>query len=176
MSTEPDPTVSAAARETSPESAYALRVLVTDDEMGMRLGVVRTLQRFRVHVPDIDCEVALEVDQADTGELALEKIGAQPPDILLLDHKMPGMSGLEVLDWLGKSGLEILTIMLTAYATIDTAVTATQRGAYDFLAKPFTPDDLRNRVAKAVVRIVLAREVRRLRKENQCLRDQLAAR
>lgn len=165
--------MSTGADRPQPASAYSLRVLVTDDELGMRLGVVRTLQRFRVQVPDIERDIALEVDQAETGELAIEKITACAPDILLLDHKMPGMSGLEVLDWLGQRGLETLTIMLTAYATIDTAVTATQRGAYDFLAKPFTPDDLRGRIAKAVFRIALAREVRRLREENARLRQQL---
>ena len=75
-----------------------LRVLVTDDEMGMRLGVERTLRDFSVHVPDVDEDVNFVVDQAESGEAALEKIRTQPPDILLLDHKMPGMSGLDVLD------------------------------------------------------------------------------
>ena len=66
-----------------------LRVLVTDDEMGMRLGVMRTLRDFTVHVPDVNVDVAFEVEQAESGEEALEKITRQPPDILLLDHKMP---------------------------------------------------------------------------------------
>ena len=133
-----------------------LRVLVTDDEMGMRLGVMRTLRDFTVHVPDVNVDVAFEVEQAESGEEALEKITRQPPDILLLDHKMPGISGLEVLDRLADMRIDTLTVMITAYASIETAVKATKRGAYDFLAKPFTPDELKNTIRKTAARLILA--------------------
>ncbi|MFZ5829784.1 MAG: sensor histidine kinase [Planctomycetota bacterium] len=149
-----------------------LKVLVTDDEMGMRLGVERTLRNFLVRVPDVNEEIGFSVDQAETGEMALEKIEESPPDILLLDHKMPGISGLDVLERLAGRQNELLTIMITAYASIETAVTATKRGAYDFLTKPFTPDELKATVRKAAARIVLAKQTRRLAEEKRQVRFQ----
>ncbi len=147
-----------------------LRVLVTDDEMGMRLGVVRTLRDFTVHVPDVNETVTFVVDQAESGEEAMEKIRRQPPDILLLDHKMPGISGLEVLDQLAGMQTDLLTIMITAYASIETAVSATKRGAYDFLAKPFTPDELKSTIRKTAARLILAKQARKLAEEKQQVR------
>ncbi len=147
-----------------------LRVLVTDDEIGMRLGVVRTLRDLVVTVEDVNVDVNFVVDQAESGEEALEKIRQQPPDILLLDHKMPGISGLEVLDQLAAMSTEVLTIMITAYASIETAVTATKRGAYDFLAKPFTPDELRSTIRKTAAHLILARQARKLTEEKRQVR------
>ena len=147
-----------------------LKVLVTDDEMGMRLGVTRTLRDFSVRVPDVNGIVAFSVDQAESGEDALAKIESNPPDILLLDHKMPGISGLEVLDRLAGRETDMLTIMITAYASIETAVSATKRGAYDFLAKPFTPDELKSTIRKAAARLILAKQARRLADEKRRVR------
>ncbi len=147
-----------------------LKVLVTDDEMGMRLGVTRTLRDFSVRVPDVNGAVAFTVDQAESGEEALEKIDRSPPDILLLDHKMPGLSGLEVLDRLAGRETDMLTIMITAYASIETAVAATKRGAYDFLAKPFTPDELKSTIRKAAARLILAKQARQLAEEKRRVR------
>ena len=147
-----------------------LKVLVTDDEMGMRLGVTRTLRDFSVRVPDVNGAVAFAVDQAESGEEALEKIDRSPPDILLLDHKMPGISGLEVLDRLAGRETDMLTIMITAYASIETAVAATKRGAYDFLAKPFTPDELKSTIRKAAARLILAKQARQLAEEKRRVR------
>lgn len=147
-----------------------LRVLVTDDELGMRLGVSRTLRDFTVRVPDVHDEVAFTVSEAETGEQALELIERDPPDILLLDYKMPGMSGLEVLDRLAEKHGDMLTIMITAYASIETAVTATKRGAYDFLAKPFTPDELKSTIRKAAARLILAKQTRKLAEEKRQVR------
>lgn len=147
-----------------------LRVLVTDDEFGMRRGVERTLREFSFTMPDIAGPIGFAVDQAESGEAALEKIQTEPPDILLLDHKMPGISGLDVLDRLAGMKLDMLVIMITAYASIETAVTATKRGAYDFLAKPFTPDELRSTVRKAAARLILAKQTRRLADEKRQVR------
>lgn len=149
-----------------------LRILITDDELGMRLGVGRTLRGFTIRVPDVSGEVGFTVEEAESGEAALEIIKQSPPDILLLDHKMPGISGLDVLDVLGSMQLDMLTIMITAYASIETAVTATKRGAYDFLAKPFTPDELRNTVRKAASRLILAKQARKLAEEKRQIRFQ----
>jgi signal transduction histidine kinase len=149
-----------------------LRVLVTDDELGMRLGVARTLRDFTVQVPDVDETIGFAVEEAENGEAALEKIRRSQPHILFLDHKMPGMSGLEVLEATRELQSQMLTIMITAYASIETAVQATKRGAYDFLAKPFTPEELRNTTRKAAARLALAKQARKLAEEKRQVRFQ----
>jgi len=149
-----------------------LKVLVADDELGMRLGVERTLRRYVTHVEDVNTDVRFAVQQVESGDAALEVIEADAPDILLLDYKMPGLSGLEVLDRLSDLKLDMLTIMITAYASIETAVTATKRGAYDFLAKPFTPDELKATIRKAAARIILAKQARKLAEERKQVRFQ----
>ena len=149
-----------------------LRILVTDDEPGMRLGVARALKDFTVSVPDAGGVVRFEVEAADSGEQALAKIEARPPHILLLDYKLPGISGLEVLDRL-HDRFDILTIMITAYASLDTAVTAIKHGAYDFLAKPFTPEELKITIRKTAGRLILAEQARRLAREKRQVRFQL---
>lgn len=147
-----------------------LSVLVCDDEMGMRMGVMRALRHHTAEMPDVAGEVSFEVGEAETGEQALELIEASPPHILLLDHKLPGISGIDVLDELAPKKLDMLTIMITAYASIETAVRATKQGAYDFLPKPFTPDELRGAVTKAAEHIIVARQARRLAEEKRRVR------
>ncbi len=147
-----------------------LEVLIVDDEPGMCLGVQRALRDFHFHVPDAEVEVHFNVQSAGTGEKALEIIDTNPPDILLLDHKLPGMSGLDVLEKLEPKKLDVLTIMITAYASIETAVQATRQGAYDFLPKPFTPAELKYTVQKAGARLILARRTRALAEEKRKVR------
>jgi two-component system sensor histidine kinase/response regulator len=149
-----------------------LRVLVVDDEPGIRMGIARVLQGFTVRVPDLNGEVGFEVSQAETGEEALAVVHTAAPDILLLDHKLPGISGLEVLDIINKKPHDWLTVMITAYATIDTAVHATKHGAHDFLAKPFTPEEIKSTIYKAAKHLVLQREARRLAAEKRQVRFQ----
>lgn len=149
-----------------------LKLLVCDDEMGMRIGVARALRDFSVDLPDVDETVRFEIDQAETGEETLEKIDADPPQILLLDLKLPGISGLDVLEELRKKDIETLTVMITAYASIETAVRATKQGAYDFLAKPFTPTELKNTVTKAAKHLMVARQARKLAQEKRQVRFQ----
>jgi two-component system, sensor histidine kinase and response regulator len=138
----------------------------------MRLGAARALRDFSINLPDINGQVCFEIDQAASGEEALERIQAQSPDILLLDHKLPGISGLDVLERIADRTSDILTVMITAYASLETAVTATKRGAYDFLAKPFTPNELKAAVQKAARHLVLQREARRLAEEKRQVRFQ----
>ena len=152
--------------------AEELRILAVDDEPGMRTGIDRTLRRFSVTLPDLEGEVAFAVETVDSGEAALARIDASPPDILLLDHKLPGMSGLDVLHELAEGKRDILTIMITAYASLDTAIAATKRGAYDFLAKPFTPEELKAAVRKAAKHLLLQRQARRLAEEKRQVRFQ----
>ncbi len=149
-----------------------LKCLAVDDEPGMRLGVVRALKNFTFLQPEFDEEVGFEMDQAETAEEALEKIDADPPDLVLLDLKLPGMNGLEALEEIEKKNLDLLVIMVTAYASIETAVTATKRGAFDFLAKPFTPKELKSTVIKATKHLMLSRQARRLAEEKREVRFQ----
>jgi signal transduction histidine kinase len=149
-----------------------LRVLIVDDETGMRAAVARALDGFTVSIPEVDSDVRFQVEQAGTGEDALEKIAAAAPDLLLLDHKLPGISGLDVLAALADRPLDLLTVMITAYASLETAVIATKRGAYDFLAKPFTPEELRTTVRKTAKHLLLQRQARRLALEKRQIRFQ----
>lgn len=149
-----------------------LRVLIVDDEPGMRLGAARVLSRFALRLPELDDEIHFEVEEAATGEEGLAAAARRVPDLLLLDHKLPGIQGLEVLERTASSGADTLTVMVTAYATIETAVAATKRGAFDFLAKPFSPEELKSTVQKAARHILLQREARRLAEERRQVRFQ----
>lgn len=150
-----------------------LRVLVVDDELGMRLGVERSLRNYRIPAVEFHAEIGFEVEPVGTGEEALTRLQAGGIDLLLLDHKLPGIQGLEVLDSITRQGVEVLTVMITAYASIETAISATKRGAYDFLAKPFTPAELKATVHKASRHLMLTRQARRLAREKRQLRFQL---
>jgi signal transduction histidine kinase len=148
----------------------SLHILVVDDELGMRHSVTRALERWTLALPELHEEIQFVVDSAASGEEALTKIGAVQPDLVLLDHKMGGMSGIEVLERLRQTAPDVLVIMITAFATIDTAVRATKNGAFDFLAKPFTPDELKETVRKAVQHLLTLRQARRLAHEKRRVR------
>ena len=152
-----------------------LRVLIIDDEQPMRAAVRRALEKHTLTVPDVDGVCRFEVLEAESAEAGLAVIDATPPDLVLLDHQLPGMSGVELLGVLGERQPppEFLTVMMTAYATLENAVLATKRGAEDFLAKPFTPDELRSAVDKATSHLLLMRETRRLAQEKGQIRFQL---
>ena len=150
-----------------------LNILIVDDELGMRTAVARALERFTITLPEIEGPVEFNLAQAGTGEDALDLLAKDPIDILLLDHKLPGISGLDVLAQIAERKIDCLTVMITAYASLETAVTATKRGAYDFLAKPFTPDELKATVRKAAKHLVLQREARKLAEEKRQVRFQL---
>ena len=83
------------------------------------------------------------------------------------------MSGVELLAVLADRPVPFLTVMMTAYATLENAVVATKRGAYDFLAKPFTPEELRTVISKTTRHLLLTRETRRLAQEKRQVRFQL---
>lgn len=110
----------------------ALRVLVVDDDEGLRKGLRGILQssgRF-------------EIDEAFDGIDAVEKNLQQPYDVILLDVDMPRMNGLEALRQIKAKNPEIIVLIMTAFATIDSAVQAVKDGAYNYLAKPVSGDDL----------------------------------
>lgn len=152
-----------------------LNILIVDDEYGMRRGAERALRDVTLSLPDVNGDVRFDIRTAATGKELEEMLESGHTDILLLDHKLPDMTGLDILDSLGKRSLDLLTIMITAYASLDTAVTATRRGAYDFLAKPFTPEELRGAVRKAARHLILQRQARRLADEKRQVRFQFTS-
>jgi DNA-binding NtrC family response regulator len=107
-----------------------------------------------------------KVAVAERGSDGLEVFDAQPQDLVITDLKMPGMDGLEVLREVKQRRPETVVVMFTGYGTIQDAVLAMKEGAFDFIAKPFTPDQLTLTVERALKQI-------RLEVENKALREQL---
>lgn len=154
-----------------PTEEQTVRVAMVDDEEPLCLAVRRILTKYKVHVADVGVDARYDFTYFMTGEKFLEAVdsGAQF-DLLLLDLKLPGMNGLEVLSALNRKNRALLTIMITAYATFETAVQATKLGGYDFLPKPFSPDELRYVVRKATGQFIVSREARRLAEEKRQIR------
>ena len=150
-------------------------MLIVEDEAPMRAAVSRALSRLTLQLPDIEGEFRFAVEEAETAEEGLRRIDERAPDIVLLDHQLPGMSGVELLGLLCERvpPPSFLTVMMTAYATLENAVAATKRGAHDFLAKPFSPEELRAVVSKTTRHLLLTREPRRLAQEKRHVRFQL---
>ncbi|MCP4146732.1 MAG: hybrid sensor histidine kinase/response regulator [bacterium] len=148
------------------------RILVVDDEPGMRMGVERTLRKFKFQLPGFDEDVAFDVTMAGDGKEAYAAIEEIKPDIMLLDHKLPDTQGLEILMNVTKRKLDILTIMITAFASLEVAISATKNGAFDFLAKPFTPNELKNAIQKAAKQVYLQRKAQKLAEEKRQVRFQ----
>ena len=149
-----------------------LRILVVEDEYGMRLAIARALRDYTIHIPEIEGKIGFTIEQVEVAEEALTIINDKPPDIILLDYKLPGMSGLDLLTRVSAKQLDLLAIMITAYASIETAVTATKQGAFDFLAKPFTPMELKETIYKAVKHLLLMRQAHKLTEEKRKVRFQ----
>ena len=148
-----------------------VRIAMVDDEEPLCVVVRRILSKYEVHVPDVGVDASYDFAYFTSGELFIHDMatGGQY-DILLLDLKLPGMSGLDVLTELSRQNRPMLTIMITAYATFETAVQATKLGGYDFLAKPFSPDELRYSVRKATGQLIVSKEARRLAEEKRQIR------
>ncbi len=146
--------------------------LVVDDEPGMRLGAERILNSFRISLPDFGEEIGFSVRTAASGREALSLLDNERPDILLLDYKLPDVHGLDILSQTLQEKKNVLTVMITAYASLEVAINATKNGAFDFLAKPFTPEELQNTVRKAAEHIYLERKAQTLAEEKRQVRFQ----
>ena len=108
-----------------------VNILVVDDEEIVRESLLDWLR-----------EDGYEVEAVEDGFKALEKVKERPWDIALIDLKMPKMDGLELLGKIKETCPETQVVIITAYATVNTAVQAMKVGAYDYLVKPFNPEEL----------------------------------
>jgi two-component system nitrogen regulation response regulator NtrX len=126
-------------------------ILVIDDEEGIRESVRMILEyeKYEVHV-------------ASDGETGLALVQKNSPDLVLLDVKMPGIDGLEVLQRLRQRSADLPVVMISGHGTIETAVEATKRGAFDFLPKPLDRDKLLVTVRNALQTARLSGDLRQL--------------
>jgi len=131
------------------------RVLVVDDEENIRL-VLRTLLRKHGY----------EVEVADNGETALGLVESFGPDVILTDVRMPKMGGMDLLATLRAKQSSATVIVMSAYGNVDLALEAMKAGAYDYVGKPFKPDEI-------VLALRKAEERESLRRENRSLREQI---
>ena len=118
-----------------------ISILVVDDERNIRMSISMSLES-----PD------LEVDAAVNGEDALQKIEGKNYRLILLDLKMPGMDGMEVLRRVRTVRPDIRVIIITAHGTIENAVEAMKLGAVDYIQKPFSPGEIRDLVKRVIDR------------------------
>jgi len=133
------------------------RILVVDDELGIREGCRKIL-----------AAEGYEVVTAGDGKAGLEQFLERGPfSVLLVDLQMPRMSGLELMREARGRDPDIVPIIITAHATIDTAVEGTRQGAYSYIPKPFTPDELLLTIKNGLERRALSLEARRLREERE---------
>ena len=131
-----------------------MKILVIDDDAGLRKSLSLILS-----------DAGYEVLQAEDGEAGLAAAFELKPDLILCDVRMPKMDGLRFLERYGEDGGDALVLVMTAYGSLDLAVEAMKRGAYDYLPKPFGADEALLVVRKAEEREQLRKEVGRLRQE-----------
>ena len=131
-------------------------IMVVDDEQDIREATERILMRQ-----------GFAVFQATCGEEALATFEKEHPAIIILDLKMPGMDGMEVLARVREIDESVLVIVITGYATVETAIQAMKEGAYDFIPKPFEPDQLRIVVRRAQEKLRLTWETARLEEQRR---------
>ena len=149
-----------------------LSILVVDDEPGIRSGVKRIMSRHTVSFPFMDDDYVFECMEASTGEEALEILDDHPPDIVLLDNKLPGINGMEVLEIIKQRKLDVMVAMITSYASLEIAARATDDGAWDFIPKPFTPAELKASIDLITKQLFLKRITRKMKEEGKKIRYQ----
>lgn len=132
------------------------RILVVDDEYLIRWTLQKNLEK-----------AGYGVLVAETGEEALQKIGEEAPDLVLLDINLPGMDGFEVLEKAFRIDQSFIPIMITAFEDVDRVVRAIKLGAFDYIAKPFDFGKVRLSIEKALETHRLKMEVRHLRQERK---------
>ena len=144
-------------------SGERTKILVVDDEEIVRESLGGWLEKD-----------GYQVECAEDGPSALNRLAAEPRAILVADLKMPGMDGLQLLERAKRLQPDLAVVIMTAYATVDTAVSAMKLGAYDYLMKPFDPEELSLMMQKITAQQALVREnavLRQALKKEQGFRD-----
>lgn len=131
-------------------------ILIIDDEEPLRDGCKQTLEKS-----------GYAVLTAGEGVEGIKIAREHKPDVAFIDLKMPGISGMDIIEILTRDVPDTVPVMITGYATITTAVEAIQKGAYDYLPKPFSPDQLRVLTQRALDHRTLKMEAKRLREEKE---------
>jgi DNA-binding NtrC family response regulator len=131
-----------------------VNILIVDDEEIVRESLANWLE-----------EDGYEVKVAENADRALERLPEKEWNLAMVDLKMPGMDGIQLMDEIRKIKPETIVIIMTAYATVDTAVQAMKKGAYDYIVKPFNPEDLSMTIRKIIDHQKLVKENIYLRKE-----------
>jgi len=116
-----------------------------------------------------------ELTTASNGVEGLKLVESLCPDLVFVDLKMPGISGFEVLEKIRAIDSSIVTVVITGYATVSSAVEAMKKGAYDFLPKPFTPEELRLITRRGLEKRSLVLETMALKREREIMRENFAA-
>ena len=135
--------------------AKKISILIVDDEESVRDSLYNWF-----------IEDGYYVECAENAKKALTILQSDSFDIILADIKMPGMDGLEMLKRIKSLKSDAIVIIMTAFATVDTAVQALKDGAFDYVTKPFDPDDLSHLIRNASKQITLA-------EENEVLKEKL---
>jgi len=133
-------------------------IFVIDDDPVMRISCRKILKKE-----------GYTVETFEDGSQGLTRIEKHPPDLLVVDLKMPKIGGLEVIKRVKEIAPDVCIVVITGYATIGTAIDAMKAGAYDFLPKPFTPDELRIIIARGLERSELTAQSKRLKAEKEKL-------
>ena len=134
-----------------------LNLLIIDDEPGIRTGIRRALKDYIVSFPYFDDDFNFNLIDAETGEEALEILNNNNIDIVLLDNKLPGIEGVEVLEYIKRKSIDCAVMMITSYASIDLAVRATNNGAFNFIPKPFSMQEIKTAVESITKYLFLKR-------------------
>jgi len=140
-----------------------LKLLIVDDEPGIISGAKRILNDFSVGYPFMDEDFTFDILEAETGEKAIEIIDKEKIDIMLLDNKLPGIDGIDVLEYIENEGYDIAVMMITSYASLDLAIKATNFGAFNFVPKPFSPQELKTSIENITKNLYLRRMTKNLK-------------
>ena len=138
------------------------KILIVEDEKLIRWSIARRLTKL-----------GYDVATAETGEEALDQLATASPDGMLLDVRLPGVDGVEVLQRALQMMPELTVVMMSAHSTIDIAVDAMKRGAIDFLVKPFPLDALELAMERALSTARIRRELAGLRIERRCTTQEI---
>jgi DNA-binding NtrC family response regulator len=127
-------------------------VLIVEDEKLIRWSLKQQFEKLEFHV-----------DEAETGHEGLRQMAERTYDLIMLDYKLPDVTGIEILRRIRETDKDVVVVMMTAYGTVETAVEAMKLGAFDYVSKPFKMDELMLTVERGLETTHLRREVRDIR-------------